>query len=238
MLKSISYYSLSANGLFTFTQSIFSLLSEKDLSSFGMTSFIDKAKKLFTNYESALRRDDVNPLTINVQHADEMRDLRFMALKEYFSACLYRESEEWNQAAEDLIRIIKRYGLNLHRYGMAEESAALSNMIEEMKSGPMNVHIKTIQAEDWLNELEASQHYFEEIRAQRVVETKTDTFTISKTRKPLIDSLRALLQMLDLQYIGTGNPDLGELISHINVLIDQTMISARLSQTHSEAVES
>ncbi len=59
-------------------------------------------------------------------------------------------------------------------------------------------------------------------------------FTITETRKELIDDLRLLIILIDIQSQLLDIDELTEMIEQVNNLITTTMTNARISQWHSE----
>ncbi|TAJ12447.1 hypothetical protein DMA11_12885 [Marinilabiliaceae bacterium JC017] len=236
-MKKIAFYLFSSNALYTFIKRALALIEEKDPTALGLAVFVNKAKALFNNFDSALKRDMVDPLTVKVNDADQTRDNRYIGLKNYVNACRYRESEAWQQAAEQIGRAFERYGSELYRMSNAEESAAIRNLVNDLNTEPLLTACNTIEADPWISELIVAQESFTVLEQQRVSQTDKNTFTLRETRKPLVTALRSLLKMVELQQQATENAELDLLVEQLNNLISQSMTSVRMSHSLNEKEE-
>ncbi|TAJ15675.1 hypothetical protein DMA11_00270 [Marinilabiliaceae bacterium JC017] len=236
-MKKVAYYLFSHNGLFTFVKRLLAIVEEKDAATLGLAVFVDMVKRLFSNFDKALKRDMVDPFTVKVGEADQERDNRFLGFKNYVNACRYRKSEAWQQAAEQIGRAIERYGGDLYRMANAEESAAIRNLVSDLNTEPLLTACNTIEAGAWISELTEAQEAFSLLEQQRVSETEANYFTLGETRKPLVAGTRSLLKMIELQQQASNNAELNQLVEQLNNLISQSMASARISHTLNEKEE-
>tara|TARA_R110001583_G_scaffold61148_1_gene181046 strand:+ start:7221 stop:7955 length:735 start_codon:yes stop_codon:yes gene_type:complete len=233
-MKKISYYLFSNNALFTFIKGIISIVGKTTVAELGLKVFQDLTIAKFADFDLALKRDHVDPLTQKLNQADQNRDHRFIGFKSYIAACQYRKDAAWHEEAKKIDRVIHRYGGDLYRMANAEESAALDNLIGDLKTEPYSTAITTIEATNWLAEMESAQQDYKALGQQRVEQTDTNTNTIGDTRKPLINANKSLLSMIELQNQATANPALKDLIEQINNHIAKSMASARLSNSLNE----
>lgn len=228
-MKNTSYYLFSHNALLTFIGGVIDLVEKTNTEELDFMVLLNNAKTTFSKFDSALKRDYVDPFTQVLIAADQKRDDRFIGFKAYLTACKYRKDESWHTASEELERLIDRYGNDLYKMSFAEESAALGNLISDLQTDPFKKAVQTIQAEDWQNEMIEEDQAYKTLSQEQNESSNTNTNTIGDSRKPAIRAIRSLLSMIDLQEQATGNPILRNLIEQLNNHISKSMSNARLS---------
>ncbi len=233
-MHKIAFYLLSHKALYTFAKEVLAIINTAGIDLTAMSGFIDKVTVYFQDFDQALTRDYVDPYTVKVNDADSERDRRFLGFKNYVEACSYRKDDSWQEAAEMIGSVIERYGGDVYRLSLPEESAALTNMMADLQQEPYRSACNTIDAGDWLSELNTDQAYFESLVQQRNSQDTSNDKTLIATRKPLIKALRNLLKMIELQQQVEASDALNALVNHLNNLITSSMTSARLSRSLSD----
>lgn len=233
-MNKVSYYLFSHNALFTFIKDSISIVEKSLVEDLGLKVFLDIAKTKFQIYESTLQHDKVDPYTAKLNAADHERDDRFLGFKGYVSVCMYRKSEAVQVAAEEIDRAIRRYGGDLYRMANAEESAALDNLIMDLKAEPYSTHLATINAEEWFVEMEQDQQAYKTLVQEQVENSNGNSNSVIKARKPLVKANRSLMSMIELQQTAIENPAIDTLIDQLNNHISKSMANARLSHSLNE----
>ncbi|WP_439183441.1 DUF6261 family protein [Carboxylicivirga taeanensis] len=233
-MHKIAFYLFSHKALYTFAKETITIIKSAGMDLTVLSGFIIKAEACFSDFDKALTCHDVNPFTIKINEADSERDQRFLGFKNYVEACSYRKKKSWQEAAASIKLVIDRYGGDIYRMSLPEESAALTNMITDLRQEPHAKACNTIEATVWLDELEADQNQFENLVKQRNNQDTSDSKTLLETRKPLITTLRNLFKMIELQQQVEASDALNALVNHLNNLITSSMASARISKTLSE----
>lgn len=236
-MKNVSYYLFSHNALFSFIRGVIDLVEKTNTEELGLKVFLKNTKTQFSRFDNALKRDYVNPFTQTMISTDRSRDDRFIGFKAYVAACKYRKNKNWLIAAEELERLIDRYGGELYKMSYAEESAALDNLIADLQTAPFKKAIRTIQANDWQDEMIEEHEAFKALNQKRNETEDPNTETIGDTRKPAIRALRSLLSMIRLQEEAMDNPALSDLVAQLNKHISKSMASARLSHSLNDKEE-
>ncbi|WP_461643836.1 DUF6261 family protein [Labilibaculum euxinus] len=230
-MNKVSYYLFSHNALFTFVKDSIGIIEESPAEDLGLKVFLDMVKARFQIYESVLQHDKVDPYTAKLNAADHERDDRFLGFKGYVSVCMYRKQEVVQMAAQEINRVIHRYGGDLYRMANAEESAALDNLIMDLKAEPYKIHIATIKAEEWFAEMEADQQAYKALVQEQVVQSNSSSHSVINARKPLVKACRSLLSMIELQQTASENPAISILIDQLNNHISKSVANARLSHS-------
>jgi hypothetical protein len=202
-----------------------------------MTVFIEKVSRAFHNFDLALTRDLVDPYTVKINAADRMRDLRFLGFKNYVEACSYRKQEGWQEAAVQIKAAIERYGNDLYRLSLPEETAALQNLMSDLEQEPLKAACDVIQLLPWIEELNLAQTHFEALRQQQNSQDHSVNKTLLETRKPLNRAVKNLLKMIELQQVVQESDAFNAMVNQIDNLIATSMSSARLSRSLSDRID-
>ncbi|WP_289053836.1 DUF6261 family protein [Carboxylicivirga marina] len=233
-MHKIAYSLFSHKALFTFAKEVLAIIAAAGIDLIMLTNFVDKLSNRFNDFDSALKRDYVDPYTIKINDADRERDLRLIGFKNYVDACGYRKDESWQKASEQILSVIERYGSDMYRYSLPEESAAPQNLMTDLKKEPLQSACTTIDAAPWLDEMTESQTHFETMVQQRHSQPDVNDKTLVETRKPLIKALKNLLKMVELQQAVEATDAINALVNQLNNLIDSSMASARISRSLSD----
>jgi len=232
-MKKIPYTIFSNNALYTIAKDLIALIENSQILTMGLgvEVFMNLVKIAFTNFQNALMRNATDPLTVAIDNADQLRDASFIAFKKYLEACLYSQEEGWQQAAQQINNSIERYGKELYKYGYAEETAALKNLLKELTSEPLLSSVSKLEGTRWVDSIKTNQTNFENLVLQRASVISTNNNTLADSRKPLVIGLRNLLNMIDLQQQATNKPELTILVEQINNLIAKDVSSVRISNS-------
>ncbi|MUP39177.1 DUF6261 family protein [Labilibaculum euxinus] len=236
-MKNVSYYLFSHNALYTFIGGVIDLVKKVDSDELGVTVFLKNTESTCEKFEYALQRDLVNPFTQLLFEADQKRDNRFLGFKGYVAIGKYHESEAWNKAAAEIEVLIDRYGGDLYKMAVAEETAVLDNLISDLNAEPYATAIRTIQGKEWMDFMVLANQEYKDLSLQRSELNNTNTNTLGDSRKPAVNAVKSLLSMISLLNQATANPVLSTLIEQLDNHIAKSMASARLSYSLNEKEE-
>ncbi len=233
-MSKISYYLFSHKALYTFVKEVLAIVNEYVTDDVALTSFVTKVNQQFQDFDLALSRDYIDPFTTKVSDADRERDLRFVGLKSYLEACCFRKESGWKEAAQQIQSVIERYGKDLYRLPLPEESAALQNLFTDLGKEPLKSACNTLLANPWLDELKEAQSAFEALVKERHKQELSNDKTLLETRRPLVKATRNLLKMVELQYQVEATDTRKAMNNELNNLINSSMASARISRSLSD----
>lgn len=233
MITTVNFSLFPSNELFTFAKGSLSVVNEKKEHIPAIFPFAEKANQMLIIYQSALERERKNPFTSLLATTDADRDSSFYGLRTYFEATGYRKLEGWNAASEKLMEIIRRHGWSAASMGYKAETAALTNIISEIKTKCAS-ELELIGATEWLAELEATQLAFEEAFHRSITTMPTGEATVWETRPLLVNALRSLFSMISLLQSETPSEDLMTLETSLNELINRSLSTVKATGTRIE----
>lgn len=233
MINSLNFSLFPSDEFFTFAKGVLAIVGPQKGQTPGLEPFVNKATTSLTSYQSALEREKKNPFTLLLAEKDGIRDSAFMAFRTLTEAASYRAKPGWNAAANKIIEIIRRHGWSAASQGYKAQTAALTNMVSEIK-GKCTAELTLIQATDWLEELEAAQQDFDAVAHQSITEAPTSEPTVVSARPVLTNSLRSLFSMISLLNSGTPSEELTTLETAINELIVRSLATVKAADTRAE----
>jgi Family of unknown function (DUF6261) len=179
-------------------------------------------------------RETKNPVTKLQAVKDGVRNDAFIAFRTSNESASARHKEGWSDAANTLLSVIRKHGWSAQLLGYKAKSAAINNMISEIRT-KYTTELALIGTAETLDELEAAELDFEATAKQFVdVAAATNEPTVMETRPELIVSLRAMLQFIGLQQIAAPSDDLTALINELNALIVSSLSSLKASDTRAQ----
>jgi hypothetical protein len=233
MINSLNFSLFPSDELFTFAKGALTIVQQQKEQTPGLAPFIGKATTSLTNYQSALERERKNPFTLLLAEKDGIRDSAFLAFRTLAEAASYRAKPGWNTAASKILEIIRRQGWSAAALGYKAETAALTNMISEIK-GKCATELTLIIATEWLNELEEAQQAFETVAYQSVTSAPVEEPTIWQIRPLLTNALKSLFSMISLLQSATPTPELAAIEPAINELIVRSLSTVKAADTRAE----
>ena len=234
MITSLNFSLFPSNELLTFAKGTISVAEAKKTQLPVIVPFLSNVTLKCGVYQSALEREQKNPLTKLQISKDEIRNDAFTAFRSYGEYAESRRKDSWNVAAVAILSVIRKHGWSAQTWGYKAKSAAFTNIISELKS-KYTTELKLIGADELLNELAAAQTDFEDA-AKQVVESASVTHepTVSETRPELVIAIKALFQIVSLQEISAPSADVAALISSLNELITTSLSTVKATGTRAE----
>ena len=94
-----------------------------------------------------------------IMDADILRDQTWSAIKERVESTLLSPFETERESARALLRVINLYG-NIKKMGYNAESAALTNLVPDLKSTNNSTYLATVGIGPWVDELGKQNNSF------------------------------------------------------------------------------
>ncbi|MCY1721942.1 DUF6261 family protein [Prolixibacteraceae bacterium Z1-6] len=120
----------------------------------------------FTELDEAINVDQGSIFTEKVQDADHKRDNTWTALNERVKATLFSPIPEEVEAAKHLERVFNLYG-NIRSLSLKEQTAAATNLNNDLKKLKMAVHCETIGITPWVLAHETENTAVNDLQNQR-----------------------------------------------------------------------
>lgn len=142
----------------------------------------------YVKLDTELRVDQGSVLTEKLQAQDALRDSTWSALNERIKATLLCPVAEEVEAAKSLKRVFDLYG-NIRYMSYNEETAAASNLTDDLESAENAPHCATIGITHWVTGLKTENSDFTNLLNQRNTEYANKNSGNVKEARLLIDPL-------------------------------------------------
>ena len=173
------------------------------------------------------------PLTKAIRRADSERDDSYLSLKKHIKSGLRRRNDVYRSACEALWVLFEKNNLKLYRTADDDESSLIDSLVADLSTPENQAHLATVNATEWLAELDSDNKAFAAISAKRSVTRSADD-TVEDIQafadlKHWLDLLSNVLNSLCL----VNNPEgIRETAAQINQYIIEANAAAKQSGNH------
>lgn len=233
MLTKIIYSYFSLGNLTALAKKIHLYLAAKFPDHSMITTVLVNLKNSLNTSVQAAGSSTKQTLTKSVRDADKKRDNSYISLKDHIHAGLRRENETYRLACEALWAVFEKNGTQLYNMPDGSESTAIDSLLRDLDQSKAVGYLETVNAVEWLQELDRDNENFIAISQQRssersVDETETDDIAMDQLRISLelvSNVMSALLAMNDPKGIQ-------EAVNEVNQYIREANASAKLGKPH------
>lgn len=165
--------------------------------------FILKVKPLFkiplADLTKAIGRTTDSVSVELLGDADDVRDTRYLALRNFCNALTVDKDKNIADAATYLTAIIRELGWSMHRKGKTVETSLLKSMFEKFDKAPASTHLTTTGAQEKYADLKTAQAEFEDTFYSKVDAKTQEVYPlIRSSRQSTLRYLDALLSYIDM----------------------------------------
>ncbi len=234
MISTLNFSLFPSKELFTFGKNAFTLVETKKASIAVLEPFLDNAKTRLASFQSALERESKNPLVKTQSEQDKIRIDAFMTFRNAAESATTRRKEGVQTAGIEIVATIRKHTWTIQTLGQKARTAALNNIISEIKTKHA-AQLILIAGTELMEELEQAQRDYE-TASKQVVESASGNNepTVAESRPELVAALKALFQIISLQEISAPSEDVTTLIASINELIVNSLSTVKASGTRAE----
>jgi len=170
------------------------------------------------------------PLSKAVLQADNVRDDSFISFKNHVRAGFRRQNEAYRLACEALWVSIEKNNDKLYCLPNDDETSAINSLVSDLSTAENQVHLASINATEWLAELERDNKAFLEVTAQRTADrTSNSTIDNQQAFAELKNTLEPLLNILNSLQTMNEPEGINFSVDLIDHYIIETNVSAKLS---------
>lgn len=190
----------------------------------AMGNMVTTFDDLVQNLQDSLVAERGSALTMTLADSDKCRDDIHRGLCHYVEAYRWHKDGGKVDAANHLLRIVKRYGTSeLRRSGYNVETAMIRSMIGDLKS-TQNIDFTTqIGLTEWIDDLSTANEAFSNLMEDRQDEVAASLdYTTRDVRKVLTPHFRKMVKVIEANAIIGTNADYQEIINQLNSEIELT----------------
>ncbi|MDR1675424.1 MAG: DUF6261 family protein [Tannerella sp.] len=162
----------------------------------GVPALVSHYDAFKTNYgvEVSLLDTILNsPYTKKIEQADHERDEIFGGLNAFVQSFERHFDSNLRDAAAVIRRILKQYG-NIARKALDQETAAIDDLLRELRDGNTPTAVQQLGLEPWMERLETANNHFKTLMLDRNAETAQRSATRMKDARKAVD--RSFIQLI------------------------------------------
>lgn len=192
----------------------------------------------FTALDEAINVDQGSVFTEKIQGADLRRDYTWTALNGRVKATLYSPIPEEVEAAKHLERVFNLYG-GIRYLSLKEQTAAATNLNNDLKKPKMAVHCQTIGITPWVLAHEAENTAVNDLQNQRDSEKANRNYTKAKEVRVAFDEVyNALVNRINAMVtLRMATPVIENFIIEVNQKIKNLENQLAVRQGHGDSGE-
>ncbi len=158
MISNPFYYKFHPSEFYEFSVRIISILNALDTEILGLSKPLSEASVATKRLGEMLKLSSGKDKTYALLKADSLRNDAISAIKHYLLACQKRNNTTWQVSAKLLIEAIQKYGWQLEKDCIEEESSKIEMLLNDLKEFPqLKEALDTLNMKEWLYELEDAQ---------------------------------------------------------------------------------
>jgi hypothetical protein len=153
-----------------------------------------------------------------VAAADRRRDEPFMGIKAMAKTVAGINGMPNQQAAVEVLEVLKTYGLELHNLSYSSQTAQMLQLIEALDTEKMQENLSALNLSSTYSELKAAQADFEAIYAEQA-EANAELRSLPSASAARKDLEKALRNYLDLLSLMSEEPEWSGVYADINEMV-------------------
>jgi hypothetical protein len=151
----------------------------------------------FANYDTALRKIIKSALSEKIKEADKARDASYSAFVKFIAAMCEHYDPAIRDAALKIQVVTHTYG-NVAVKPINEETSAIYNLVQELRSDNYKDHVTLIGLTPWLNKLDTDNQRFESLIQERDREEAAKSHLAVRDARHTIDEIyRHIVNMIN-----------------------------------------
>jgi len=204
-------------------ESVISLITALEVSNLPFVLLFVPYKEAFDHETEALLIITKSELTVAIVEQDKTRDSIFRGLSTTVKGFRKHYETEHRVAANRLWNgVLSHYG-NVTSKSFDAETAAIRDIIRELKRPEMVTAINKLNLQGWVTKLEQENDKFHSLMMERYCETtEKTTFRMRTTRVETDKFYRAIVASVENEVLlGNVNPTLTHFIMELNAIVNR-----------------
>jgi hypothetical protein len=191
VIKKIPLSRLNNYELHSFGEAVLTVLTPYDLVTLRMDKLTSSLTEAFNNFDSVIMRERRGEYTKPLRDADNIRDNAGTVLIRVVDTQRLRSNPDVKDAAQKVMRVFELHGKDLHKFNRVEQSAALSNIFNDLDTEEYQAYLTLLDAQTFYTELKDAQANFMSVIAEIADTPLKDGLNVKNTRPPLSTILKS-----------------------------------------------
>lgn len=213
-------------------------LQKEDTAALNLTGVTGEFNIAFTDLDNSLKQARKTGLTGDVLDADDLRDNIQIGFLEVLNGYTRFPDKEIASAASRLVVVTDKYGPGIARLPQREESAALTNMVTDLRSGDNATLLQTTTLSIWVDKLDEANQAFNAVYEQRTEKEAALITSLTRTqRSNMKAAFEKLVQAIEANAFLNGPDAYKALADKINVEVANVQQAAKARATSAANAE-
>jgi hypothetical protein len=203
-----------------------------------LNPLFDEFPALLDREDEALKKINKSAITEKIQEADVARDETFSGMAELNKAMCKHFTPRTRDAAKRIAVVLHTYG-NVAKKTLNEETSAIYNMLQDLRSDKYKSDASTIGIMDWMNELEKRNNAVENLMRERFDEGASKSHIVLKQAREAVDALyHKLIKRLEALIEIDGEADYEAFVNTLNEIAAKYNVKHHHHKHNHHAAES
>lgn len=232
MIKSYNLRQIRMLDFFQVVSNIATHLDRYPLNDLLLEEVSNTLKTALSELDIALKPIKSSTETKKIHELDSRRDRALVGLNAYIKSFIYHYEEAKVTAATKLKNELDKYGKSPQLLPLREETAMITNLIQDLQISENSTLLATIGAEAWISELQSANTEFENLYNSRTQEDATVEVGKSKeARQKTQEALFLLCQTINARILLDGESNYKSLSDEIEFELKRAKNNHRTKPT-------
>jgi hypothetical protein len=233
-IKKVDLNQLRNNEHFQFHTEVKGLIADTNPAAIKIDKQFPDYVALYQDEDTALKRIVKNTFSDLRADADLARDRTFSGLAAASSAALSHFDSRVVEAARRLKIVLDTYG-NVARLPLNEETAAITNLLQELK-GKFAQDIKALGLAGWVGQLEADNTaYANLVKSGHDEDAERTEIVVKEARNAIDRNYRQWVERVEALVVVEGEAAFAEFVRKLNLIVDKYNLTLAQRKGISEA---
>jgi len=188
-------------------------------------------------YRKSLEKLSMVDLSSLIESDDDHRDNGLTNLRDYAQLCTERKNAAWAQAGQLIVNTYRKIGWDMDRMAYADETTRVDTLLSMLKNEPeLRQAVETIQAQEWVTEIEEAQASFKQHSTARVDKTAAQEAKSNTVQaaKELGEAIAKEFRFIESEIEFYNKAELKDLVFKLNTIIAKYVTLQKQRATRSE----
>lgn len=217
MFKKVYLQKLTQLSFFQVMSNIQIYLGKEDLVTLKLGNIKAEFDAKLNAYDNALKTYRKHKNSAQITELDRQRDTLIRGFQKHISAFCDFPNAEKQAAAKKLEFELGKYGKDIAKKPLQEETATITQLLQEFSQGDLSQAVTLIGAKEWLDKLSEINTQFVGLHTERTEEVGTiELGQAKKTRQELQEVFTKLTKNIEALAILNGEEPYRNLVNSIN----------------------
>ncbi len=212
-----------------------SFLQKEDLEALKLTKAAKQFNEQFSELEKGLVQTRKTGVTQSIVESDHVRDNLFVGFYSVLKGMTHHPDKSVAQKAEAVMIVVQKYDKNIAYLPQRDETAVLSNLVDDLKSDEYKEQVNTLHLTPWVVAIEEANNEFEKLYTERTEKGAEFVVGLAKEQREKVqDAFTYLCQTINAYALIEGEDNYKALANKINEEVSNVKQLVKTRKTKKE----